>query len=212
VARVSEWVRSWARAPGRLPEDVLGRLDWLGPWLASVRDNRVDVLAPLGLAAVGAAALAIAWRDRERRQVAASLAPVLLPPLASLAIWFVTAPAIRFLGASLWLLAALGTAVAAAALGGRAARVAAALAALLAAGVLSGAARRGSLLVEPAYGGFHATPEPALDTFTTRSGLVLLVPRDRDCYYAPLPCTPEPRAELRLRRPGDLASGFVRDP
>ncbi|MGH7657841.1 MAG: hypothetical protein ACREL6_06365, partial [Gemmatimonadales bacterium] len=44
------------------------------------------------------------------------------------------------------------------------------------------------------------------------SGLILNTPaRGMLCWDAPLPCTPHPAPNLRLRRPGDLGGGFVTD-
>ena len=58
--------------------------------------------------------------------------------------------------------------------------------------------------------GFHAAPRSELQSFITRSGLRLYVPQEGDqCWDAPLPCTPYPNADLRLRRQGDLGSGFL---
>jgi hypothetical protein len=48
----------------------------------------------------------------------------------------------------------------------------------------------------------------------TDSGLVVHVPKDStedQCWDAPLPCAPSADRRLRLRRPGDLGSGFVID-
>lgn len=60
--------------------------------------------------------------------------------------------------------------------------------------------------------GFQPDPEVSLTTFTTDSGLVLTVPVDDDrVFEAPLPATPFPVKNLRLRRPNDLSSGFVLD-
>jgi hypothetical protein len=203
------WIRSWARAPGLPADQVLGGTEWLGPWAQSLLANRIDVLAPLALLAAGATWLALAPRGGTR-----GLGPALLAPLAGIAFWLATAPDLRFLGASLWLLAAFTAAIAAARSErpGAAAVLALGIAASLA--VLAGAARRGALLLrpDPAHG-FHPTPQAIVVPFATRSGLVLWVPQEAgNCWYAPLPCTPEPRGDLRLRRPGELGSGFVRDP
>ncbi len=46
--------------------------------------------------------------------------------------------------------------------------------------------------------------------YTTHSGLVLNVPRTR-CFDAPVPCTPNPAPNLRLRVPGRIDRGFVVD-
>jgi hypothetical protein len=45
------------------------------------------------------------------------------------------------------------------------------------------------------------------------SGLVVFDPgRTMQCWDAPLPCTPFPNDALRLRRAGELASGFTLAP
>ena len=50
-----------------------------------------------------------------------------------------------------------------------------------------------------------------LEVFTTESELFLYVPEnDNRCFNAPLPCTPHPAPNLKLRR-GTLQSGFVTD-
>jgi hypothetical protein len=47
---------------------------------------------------------------------------------------------------------------------------------------------------------------------TTRSGLLLRVPAEgAQCWGMQLPCTPYPQDNLRLRRKGDIAGGFVLD-
>jgi hypothetical protein len=59
---------------------------------------------------------------------------------------------------------------------------------------------------------FRPTIVPRLEAFTTESGLVLYVPEnDNRCFNAPLPCTPHPAPNLRLRRAKTLQSGFVTD-
>jgi len=64
--------------------------------------------------------------------------------------------------------------------------------------------------------GFHpVNPAPDTKPFVTDSGLVLNTP-DRNtpgvntakCWNLPLPCTPNPAANLQLRVPGELGRGF----
>jgi hypothetical protein len=58
--------------------------------------------------------------------------------------------------------------------------------------------------------GLHAPPDPPLKSFVTRSGLLLYVPEKGDqCWDAPLPCTPYPNSDLRLRSQGDTSHGFM---
>src|SRR5262249_28416919 len=55
-------------------------------------------------------------------------------------------------------------------------------------------------------------PRPRTTSFVTASALVVTVPLDDNrCFSAPLPCTPHPAANVRLRVPGQLGSGFVTD-
>jgi hypothetical protein len=208
VARLHDWIRSWARAPGLQPEQVLAGSGWIGPWARALLGNRVWVQVPLALLA-GAVILLAAWRR------AAALLPALAAPLAGVTYWLATAPDLRFLGASLWLLAAFTVAIAALATPWpHAPRAVAGLGALLTLGVIAGAARRGDLLLRPdPVAGFHATPAAPVAPYRTRSGLVVLVPQAaRSCFDAPLPCAPDPQPGLRLRRAGELGSGFVREP
>lgn len=55
--------------------------------------------------------------------------------------------------------------------------------------------------------------EPRLTVYTTRTGLVLNVPIGPAgrCWDAPLPCTPNPAPNLRLRVPGSIERGFAVD-
>jgi hypothetical protein len=61
---------------------------------------------------------------------------------------------------------------------------------------------------------YAKTPRPTdFESFTTASGLVLTVPTKKfgRCWYEPLPCTPNPAPNLRLRTPGRLDRGFEVD-
>jgi hypothetical protein len=53
-------------------------------------------------------------------------------------------------------------------------------------------------------------PTPPLDSYRTDSGLEIWVPERGDvrCWDAPLPCTPYPAPNIRLRDPTNLGSGF----
>jgi hypothetical protein len=55
---------------------------------------------------------------------------------------------------------------------------------------------------QPNSGSATVTP------YITESGLIVNVPVER-CWDAPLPCTPNPAPNLRLRKPDRLASGFL---
>jgi hypothetical protein len=59
---------------------------------------------------------------------------------------------------------------------------------------------------------FAPPPSVPLRTRTTDSGLTVHVAQEGDqVFYAPLPAAPYFRRRLRLRREGDLSSGFILD-
>jgi hypothetical protein len=133
-------------------------------------------------------------------------ASVVVPPLASFVFCLVTAPRPRFVGAVLWVLAAEAV--------------------LLALGTDAGAASRrlvlaGALVLallpfldgRPVFrrlSGFEPQPQPRVEEVRLESGLVVRVPTVADsCWDAPPPCAPHPDPRLRLRRAGDLESGFL---
>ena len=206
-------ITSWARKPGDKDfAKVASSWDWLKPWTKRVTGD-FDVVAPLIIAALGAGAGLVTARARR----AAGLSYVLLlPPAAGLVYWFLTAPAPRFAGASFWFLGAGGAFVACRAWAGISHVRTGALFALVVTLMLVPVARprRHSLYVKPGpEHGFHPIPVVEMETFVTDSGLELLVPpKGRRSWDAPLPCTPHPRPELRLRRTGNLRSGFVTRP
>ncbi|MCK4602865.1 MAG: hypothetical protein KAU28_10395 [Phycisphaerae bacterium] len=191
----------------------LGGWAWLRPWAGSF-DRQI--ILPLVLTALAAAAyLPLRLAERKPRSGGRRSGRrgclLLLPVLVGMACWFFTAPAVRFGFFLLWLLAATLVAVTfrrfAAGAGRRL------LAAVLIAGVLLAVCNIKKFFRGPgADWGFYPTPTAEMKTFVTDSGLTLHVPSCGDqCWDAPLPCTPYPKANLRLRRAGDLSGGFVLD-
>lgn len=211
TVEMSRWVMSWARAPGKTPQEVLGDGQWLWPWVhgvVSVENRRFDVLYPLALAALG---LASAVR---LRGTTASSTPwrFLLPPAVGGLFWFLVAPDPRLSGVNLWWLGA-----GAAALGlGRVVVSTPSLARAASLAVVVGLVVTHwteEKLVNPGpMQGFHPMPQPEVTTFITESGLTLFVPQHGSlCWDAPLPCTPSPDRGLNLLVPGDLGGGFAGD-
>jgi hypothetical protein len=96
----NRWNDSWARWPGRSPDEVLGSWHWLSVWLRA-RAKDLDVIAPLAILAVVVPVLA-AGRAGPRRPTGPMLA-VVVPSLAALVGWFVVAPDPRFALAPIWL-------------------------------------------------------------------------------------------------------------
>jgi len=204
------WITSWARAPGRSLEEVLGNWNWLWPWfhgVASVENRRFDVLYPFALAVVGLVlSLAVRLPPGAPSGLPKSF---LVPPAVAALAWFLLAPDPRLVGASLWWLGAAAINLTPW-LGKESNRWIGRVSALAVCLVLLATHWAEEKLVDPGpAGGFHPVPQVELSTFWTESGLAVFVPKGGTlCWDAPLPCTPDPDPNLKLLVPGDLAGGF----
>ena len=136
---------------------------------------------------------------------------ILIPPVLSFAFVFVNTPMPKYQGAVLWVLPVTALIVGlAGALADSKRRLRAALVVLVMAGAALPLFRSESLL--RALSDFEPVSPTPVELRELPSGLSVYVPLVADfCGGGPLPCTPEPRPRLRLRRPGDLGGGFVID-
>jgi len=207
---------------------------WFPGWLRHAFDNPYDLAIPLALALAGiAAAVVLAARTPiAGRQRGAGAWWLLLPLGAAVLAWFSVAPEPRYASPYFWTLAALGWSQA---FRRRLTREPPpALRPILVAGALLGLS---PALINPVFsrefaerdlppleailkanlnrpgGDLWFQPiqgQPRLSTYRTRSGLLLNTVPDR-CWDAPLPCTPNPAPNLRLRDSTEPAKGFVVD-
>lgn len=184
---------------------------WFYTWLVSFGWTEPAIVLPLGVAVAGCV-LAVVVRLVGRRALA--LSPlVLLPALAQVAFLFVMAPRARYGGAAFVLLAvealclALGRAVQ------RGHVAARALAVLVAVGLAPLPTLTADAPLLRRLTDFEPAPASPLTPIQLESGLVVQYPGlSQSCWKAAPPCTPEPNHALRLRRDGDLSSGFRFDP
>ena len=103
VVEEANWVRSWARSAEAHWSVVLSNWDWFGPWLRRTLGDRFDVTWPLGLAGVGLAA-ALSFFKRWERATRLEFWASLVPPVANILYWFITAPGARFCKGLFWFL------------------------------------------------------------------------------------------------------------
>jgi hypothetical protein len=196
----------WARqlGPGRAVS-----WDWFDAW--STRFWRqLDLPIMLSMAAV---AVIVPGRKVTKRPVARAWL-IIVPPLCGGAFWLVTAPDPRFGFAFPWMLCA-GLMAIAVYLIHPPTRIARQLVSLaIVAGSVLLAINSGPAGFPTSAGpdgGFWPTPAATapMKSCVTRGGLVLKTPVGDDrCWDAPLMSTPYPDANLELRCPTDIGSGF----
>jgi hypothetical protein len=196
-----------------------------------------DVTAAVLPGAIAIAAAFALWRWKRHSRAAHGALPgtwwMLLPVLAAIGVWFVTAASHRYSPPLFWILAALCVSECDRAfrprLAGRGRRLVAALVVIIAIGPIF--AERGFVMVRAGADaglGMRSGRVDILDrslatvggnvevaTFTTRSGFEISIPSrgersaaPNSCWNAPIPCTPNPAPNLRLRVPGRLDRGF----
>ena len=194
---------------------VLADWDWLRLWLERLAGSFFHYPLPGGIAA-GSLALAAAgsWRQRGAPQTRPGWW-ILLPILIALALWFFSFPNPKYANYLMWSLAALSVTLAATVW--REITLAWRLAGAM---TLTGICllyivylvlRAGTFPLPPGPAdGFYQRAQPDLRVYKTHSGLELNMPRTGgQCWSLPLPCTPQPRRNLRLRESGNLGAGFV---
>ena len=209
VIDMRNWILSWARQPRVHWNQVLGNWDWVIPWSDRMKKSTWEIVIPLFLAGVGFIitlfykVIKKNYPHRER-----TLWLFLIPPIVSLLYWFFTAPEPRFAGAAFWILG-VGTIT-------LSIRYLSKLRNLVIVVFILSTFLFISLALQPysrniwRFHKLYRIPRAELKTFTTDSGLVIYVPKEGDmCWDAPLPCTPYPNNSLKLRKDGELRSGFL---
>ena len=198
-----EQIQTWAYRS----HDITG-WQWFGPWL---RDLERDIVLPVIITVLAAAVLLWLMSKRRQPRPGTSLMGWLLSlsALMGIAIWFLTAPGRRFGYFLFWILASSFLAM----LFHRYAPVEnkkLRSIVLIVCLVFSVVNIKKFFILPPPDGGLYATPKVVAKIFTTESGLDLYVPVEGvGCWDMKLPCTPYPRKNLRLRREGDIQSGFI---
>lgn len=96
VKEEAGWIYSWARSPGKTPNQVLGSWAWLPDWGARLlKEHWRYVYGCAILTGLSFISLLLKKRPREEK----ALFFLYIPTIVSLIFWFMTAPDWRFLGA-----------------------------------------------------------------------------------------------------------------
>lgn len=206
----ARWIQSWARQPWVYHAEVLSGWTWLGPWLRAAATLRIEIVLPLLLVAGGGIGSLI-LRSKVRPHTESFLWAGVLS--GSLLFWFLTAPAIRFAGGILWLLAGSVLALNITRRRLRQQGYWFGLTCLLITLFIGRYdAQLFGTFVPNGPGRYGLYPMPTIETYSyiTESGLTIYVPtQGYSCWAAQLPCTPYPVPTLTTIAPDDWRSGFV---
>jgi hypothetical protein len=218
VTPVANSIYNWSRRPRTHSSIVPGFWDWFGPWSSQISGNIEGVMYPIVLAAIFCIIAMISrWLFFLRKKDCFQCLDwaILLPVVIGLIFWFFTAPDPRFAHALFWLLS-LNSAL------------------LLLSSLQPFLKTRSYVVVMcvvfmvlnlhfmlfavthrdeikyVSFSGWHSVKTVPLIEKKTVSGLVIYTPEKGDqCWDSPLPCTPYFNPDIRLRIPGELASGFT---
>jgi hypothetical protein len=210
------WVSSWARSPGRSPEEVGAWWTWIRGWSSRTVAN--GSVWPALMLVIVAAVLPLAYRSRrdraERRERAGAAAMILVPSIAALVVWFLAAPDVRFAYGWIWLVAIGLVAWLLPGSPGRGLRALGAVAAAMVLAVGMADAYRNNTeglgfnaSGDGPFGSASSPPAPETRTFVTASGLRLLVPVNGDQCWRVLWCATWPNPGIELRG-NDKWDGF----
>jgi hypothetical protein len=204
-------IASWSRAPGLLPQDVLGNWKWLPAWWEQIL-LRPHLFGPVLFAAAGVVAIALHSlrmdrTDSRNRKVVICGAATLA---TGLGFWFFTAPDIRFGDWLLWPCAALGAALllspkSSPSVHPKPPRLI--LVCVIVFSTLICLVQARIIFVWPQ--GFTPIRMARTQPYESEHGVVILVPTNSDdrLWSSPLPSTPYARPNLS-RRGDSLSDGF----
>ncbi len=204
-------IKSSARLPDNPPDKVLKNWDWIIPWAKKILKNhehQANIIFPLLLGIIG---IILTFGANSRDPDFISNIVFLLPAVASLVFWFYTAPDPRFAGVGFWYFGAGALLITIKRWGFETnpKAVFIVLVLMISIAIYNNSWREKFIGPGPLHG-FYPIPEVEVHSFVTTSGLRLYVPNKGDqCWNASLPCTPYPKSNLRLRKNGDIKSGFM---
>ena len=210
---VTNWIRSWARAPGAFWTDVLDNWNWFRPWL---KNFPYEYTKPLitGLLALTSYLITRPRIMRNSPRNNYAYLVILWPPFISVIFWFLSAPDPRFSGACFWMFGAGFAALAIDNINLKNSITIRTLEYLL---CLSFSVylfpSYGSLFILPNHKGgpLYDFPRPEYSTIFLSNQTQINIPTNTDqCWNIPIPCTPYYRPTLKLIK-NDLDSGFLLD-
>lgn len=197
-------------------DDVLSSWNWVNPWFQELSTNLFEFVMPIGLSLLMLVVYGMGrFRERKEKSELSLGLWILIPMLIMMAVWFLSAPNIKYIKYILWINVGVLTILAVIAWSQimwrwRVYSVFAVLAVsllYLAYLVVS----MGALpLVAGSDDGFYVHPMPPIKVVEIQNGSTINTPDShiKQCWDIPLPCTPTVRTRIYERVSGDLRHGF----
>ncbi len=207
-------IRQWAIDPYTHYDELFADLGWVRPWLNQFHNQYTLVIIPIVVLLCSICVLIIIRVHPNGKPIRIKIMWLyLLTPMASLVFWLYSAPSLRFLGATLWILSISMVVLAFQHWKWHNHKHYLLVVILIMTFIGFLPARR---LISNVWTpldkkfGLYPPYEQPVQLFTTASGLQLWIPLSGDqCWNAPLPCTPYPSPALVQRVENDLGSGFI---
>jgi hypothetical protein len=210
---ITNWIRSWARAPGVFWPEVLDNWNWFWPWLKNFPYEYIKALVTVLLGIILYLITIIGITPNCPRRSHTYLA-ILVPPFISVAFSFYTAPDPGYTGACFWIFGAGLTSLAIDRVGLKGSKTTTIFEYLVCLLFFIYLLPSYSSLVIPPNqknGPFYNFPTPQYITIPINDLIKLNLPTQIDqCWDIPIPCTPYYRPTLRIRK-NSLSSGFLLD-
>jgi hypothetical protein len=206
----SNWIYSWARAPGLQPSEVLNSWNWFFPWVLHIKFSNW-VLMSLSLIST---LINIIHFKTIKKYFDATLFALMAQCIISIVMWFYLAPDFRFLGSILWIYLSLSIALNSNCLNNL--DISANVKPL----ILNASKAFGLMIFAITFAksmdlrymnfsGFQEIPIPAHSIRQTGKDLTLQIPRDGSCWMESGACTPYFNENLKLIEIKKFESGFA---
>ncbi len=209
----AETITIWARNANLPNGEALE--EWCTPWINHLAKQQFAFRFPTSILLLAIIIYVFHLASPGRRRQIKPMNPLYLGFLGSaivaIVFWFMTAPSLRFLGASYWILCVGALAFTMDHIRWRKTKILRwsiiAIAALVMVNAIPLFLEAPWQQPDPDHGLYRFEP-PEVELYITNSGFEVMTPVIRDQCFDVLPCYPKPEPELNLRNSNDIADGF----
>ena len=206
----SNWIYSWARAPGLQPSEVLNDWNWFLPWVLSIKFVNWVLFTLSFISTI----INIINFKIIKKYFNVIFFALMAQCIISIVMWFYLAPDFRFLGSILWIYLSLSITLNVIYLKNLC------IASTVNPLILKASKACGLIIFIIAFtksidmryinfSGFQEISIPVLSIRKTDNDLVLKIPKEGSCWMESGPCTPYFNESLKLIEANKFESGFA---